>query len=131
MKIRSSLHLTLLVLLSLTLTVPFNFNHAGATQQPQQSSKQSEESQSERDARTLRDFKPGHDMLQRKGVPFDPDKLLDQNWKENLAREFDQMPELRTIRQPGKKLKGVQMAGILYLPEKVDVDGDLVILARQ
>jgi len=130
MKIRSFVNLTLFLLLCLSLTFPFSSNHAVATQQ-QPSPDQSTETKRERDARILRDFKPGHEMLQRKGVPFDPDTLLDPFWKEKLARHFDQMPELRTVRQPGKRLKGVQMAGILYLPEQVELDGDLLILARQ
>lgn len=131
MKIRSFLKLTLFSLLSLSLTFPFTSNHAVATQQQPGSNQSSETTQSERDARTRRDFAPGREMLLRKGVPFDPDTLLDPFWKEKLTREFDQMPELRTVRQPGKRLKGVQMAGVLYLPEKVEVTGDLVILARQ
>src|SRR6185369_14419223 len=130
MKVRRSLYLTVLVLLSVTLTLPFISNHAVATQQ-QPSHNQSNKNKSDRVAQTLQDFKPGRDMLQRKGVPFDPNTLLDPDWKEKLARDFDQMPELQTVRQPGKRLKGVQMAGVLYLPEKVEVDGDLVILARQ
>src|SRR5678815_5147837 len=108
MKFRRSLNLTVLVLLSLTLTVPFTSNHAVATRQ-QPSHNQPKKNKSEQVAQTLQDFKPGREMLQRKGVPFDPDTLLDPDWKEKLARVFDQMPELQTVRQPGKRLKGVQM----------------------
>jgi hypothetical protein len=41
------------------------------------------------------------------------------------------MPEMHLIRRPGKRLKGVQMADILYLPEKVELTGDTVIIANQ
>src|SRR5215212_1404053 len=131
MKIRRTLNLSVFVSLCLSLTLPFNSNHAVATQQQQRSPNQSNETQLKRDARILRDFTPAREMLQRKGVPFDPDTMLDPDWKEKLARQFDEMPELQTVREPGRRLKGVHMAGILYLPEKVQVDGDLVILARQ
>src|ERR1051325_6159271 len=114
MKIRSSLNLTLLSLLFLSLTFPFTSNHAVATQQQPSPNQSNETTQREQHARLLRDFKPGYEMLRQKGVPFDPETLLDPYWKEKLTHEFDQMPELRTVRQPGKRLKGVQMAGVLY-----------------
>src|ERR1044072_1226983 len=93
MKARRYLNLTVLVLLSLALTFPFASNHAVATQQQQPSHNPSSKNKGEQAAQTLKAFKPGREMLQRKGVPFDPDTLLDPDWKEKLGPVFDQMPE--------------------------------------
>jgi hypothetical protein len=88
-------------------------------------------SQAERDARMIEDFKPARDLLKRKGVPFEPEMLLSTRWKELIAPTLAQMPEMRTVRRPGKRLKGVQLGDILYLPETVEITGDTVILANQ
>ncbi|MDT7690244.1 MAG: hypothetical protein QOE46_3003 [Acidobacteriota bacterium] len=40
------------------------------------------------------------------------------------------MPELTEVRKSGDRLKGVQIADTLYLPEKVKLEGDTVILVR-
>lgn len=85
----------------------------------------------ERPARLLKNFKAGRDLLLRKGVPFDPDELLDRGWQAKLSPKPAAMPEVQVSRRPGKRLKGVQLADILYLPEKVELTGDTVILAGQ
>ncbi|MBA3242075.1 MAG: hypothetical protein H0T60_12680 [Acidobacteria bacterium] len=76
-------------------------------------------------------FQPARDLLQQKGVPFEPEVLLNPRWKEHLAPKFAQMPEMQMIRRLGKRCKGAQLADILYLPEKVELTGDTVILANQ
>src|SRR6266496_2769384 len=40
------------------------------------------------------------------------------------------MPELQEVRRGTNRLKGVEMAHTLYLPEKVRLEGDTVILCR-
>ncbi len=75
-------------------------------------------------------FRKGRELLVREGVPFDPDLLLDPQWKVRLKPILDEMPQLQLVRQGGRKLKGVQLAHTLYLPENVQLDGDTVILAR-
>lgn len=77
-------------------------------------------------------FKKGRDLLIKKGVPFEPNDLLELGWRKKLKPKFAQMPEMqetRVVRQG--KLRGVQLADILYLPEKVEITGDTVILANQ
>ena len=69
-------------------------------------------------------------MLLR-GVPFDPDMLLEPDWREKLVPKFALMPELQQSRLGLKKLEGLQLADTLYLPERVELSGDTVILARQ
>jgi hypothetical protein len=86
---------------------------------------------SEAYARRVKDFAPARELLKRKGVPFEPDLLLSRKWAQILAPKFAQMPEMRETRRLGKRFKGVQLGDILYLPEKVEITGDTVLLARQ
>jgi len=80
--------------------------------------------------RKIANFKRTKDLLQKKGVPFDPDILLTPNWRKTLAPNFDQMREMQEVKIGPGKVKGVQLAHTLYLPEKVELTGDTVILVR-
>jgi hypothetical protein len=82
-------------------------------------------------AEKVRAFRSGRDLLLKKGVPFEPNVLLEENWREKLKGAFGQMPEFQEARRGGKKLKGAQVADTLFLPEKVYIEGDTVILARR
>ncbi|HEU4767358.1 MAG TPA: hypothetical protein VFS77_08275, partial [Pyrinomonadaceae bacterium] len=75
-------------------------------------------------------FKRTKELLVRKGVPFEPDILMTPNWRETLAPHFEQIAEMQDVRIGPRRLKGVQMAHTLYLPEKVELVDDTVILAR-
>ena len=77
-----------------------------------------------------KNFEKARKLLEAKKVPFDPDVLLDQNWRKTLKRTLEQMPELHPVKRGGARLKGVQLAHTLYLPEKVTLQGDTVILVR-
>jgi hypothetical protein len=77
-----------------------------------------------------RNFEIANDLLQRKGVPFDPEVLLQKDWQKTLAPLFAQMPEMQEVRYVDKSLQGVELADTLYLPEKIEVTGDLVIVAK-
>jgi len=77
-----------------------------------------------------RDFEPARRLLLNQGVPFDPDLLLEPNWKSALAPVFAQMPEMQISRYQGGPLSGVELADTLYLPEKVQLSYDLVIIAK-
>lgn len=77
-----------------------------------------------------RDFEPARRVLLSQGVPFEPDLLLEPNWQSALAPVFAQMPEMQISRYQGEPLSGVELADTLYLPEKVQVSYDLVIIAR-
>jgi len=77
-----------------------------------------------------RTFEPARQLLMAKGVPFDPDMLLRQDWPRKLKNVFAQMPEMQEVRQIRGKLKGAQFAKTLYLPEKVEMTGDTIIIAE-
>jgi hypothetical protein len=56
---------------------------------------------------------------------------MSPRWKELIGAKLAQMPEMQRARRLGNRLKGVQLADVLYLPEKVELTGDTVILANQ
>jgi len=65
-------------------TIPLSIGDAGKVSAQQQThSKQPDlwPSESEQHARLAENFKPARDMLQRKGVPFEPDLLLSTTGK--------------------------------------------------
>jgi hypothetical protein len=77
-----------------------------------------------------RNFQIASNLLRRKGVPFNPELLLQDGWKDSLGPIFDQMPEMQEVRYVDTLRGGVELADTLYLPEKIQVTGDLVIIAR-
>lgn len=85
----------------------------------------------EQEDRLRRDFQPARELLREKNVPFEPELLMSARWKELIAPKLAQMPEMYMTRRIGKQLKGAQFADVLYLPEKVEVTGDTVIIANQ
>ncbi len=101
-----------------------------SAQQEWQSSNTAGNSQEDREHQR-QNFKPARDLLEQKGVPFEAETLLDADWRDKLAPKFAQMYELKIDRRAGSRLKGVQMANILYLPEKVELTGDTVFIANQ
>ncbi|HKY03791.1 MAG TPA: hypothetical protein VJQ56_02820, partial [Blastocatellia bacterium] len=96
----------------------------------QQSGLDKPDAESARLAERKRNFEPIRKMMMEKGVPFDPDVLLSADWPTRLAPVFARMPEMQTVRYHKLPLAGVQLAGTLYLPEKVQLAGDTIILAR-
>lgn len=88
-------------------------------------------SQDELKARRKAAFLKGRAVLESKGVPFDPDELLEPRWQQKLKRKLDQMPELQLVQQGGSKLKGAQLAHTLYLPDNIQLTGDTVILTQR
>lgn len=82
-------------------------------------------------AEHARGFRRGRDLLVKKGVPFEPNLLLKDGWRQRLKDAFLQMPEMQEVRRAGRKLKGAQLADTLFLPEKIELEGDTVILTRR
>jgi hypothetical protein len=106
-------------------------NRAAAQQEAPSKKSEKRLTPAERGAQMIEDFKPARELLLKKGVPFEPGLLMSPRWKELLAPKLAQMPEMRQVRRLGKSLKGALLADVLYLPEKVELTGDTVILANQ
>src|SRR5215469_11385359 len=51
-------------------------------------------------------FESGRQLLLDKGVPFDPDELLRDNWSQNLKGKLDTMPEMHESRYEKAPLTG-------------------------
>jgi hypothetical protein len=64
-------------------------------------------------------------------VPFEAEALLDPQWRVKIGPALRQMYEMNVTRKASRKLKGVQMADTLYLPEKVELTGDTFIIANK
>src|SRR5687768_6185543 len=55
-------------------------------------------------------FQKAKKLLEKKGMPFNVDELLESDWRDRLAPAFAQMSELRAERRLAKQLAGVQLA---------------------
>lgn len=75
-------------------------------------------------------FKKGRKLLLEYGVPFEPNDLLEYKGPERLLSKLELMPEFKTARQLEGIIKGVNIADTIYLPEKVKLEDDTVIIAR-
>ena len=118
-----SLSLGLLLILQV-----INFSETTSIQQPESQTKEGTAQQQETQEEA---FKPARQLLLRERVPFDPDLLKDAEWRRKLASKLFAMWEMHVSRRSGKQLKGLQLADTLYLPEKVDLTEDTVIIANK
>lgn len=54
-------------------------------------------------------FASGRELLLDVGLPFEPDEFLDLNWRQNLKRALDEMPEMKRVRYRSAPLAGVYL----------------------
>jgi hypothetical protein len=101
-------------------------NRAIETMSRQQFSNQNQEN----DKKANASFKTAQEVLDKANLPFDIQSLTVPRWRQNLAPVFEQMPEMSSVRYETGPLAGVVLADTLYLPEKVEIAGDLVVLAK-
>jgi len=97
---------------------------------PQGNSRTFAQFEAERFEKARLAFTKGHDLLLKENLPFDPNILLTRDWRSRIGKYLAQIPRLLDIRQTGRNLKGVYIAHTLYIPEKAEIKGDTVILAR-
>jgi hypothetical protein len=126
---RYSISLGLAFLLTLLMIAVSSQSGRALAQQPDSQTK-AETSREQQDSEE-KAFKPTRELLRKEGVPFDPDILQDREWRRKLAPKLSAMWEMHVSRRLGKQLKGVQLADILYLPEKVELAEDTVIIANK
>ena len=129
----SIMYYTIVVCLLLASTLPTSegYYRTASLPTPHQEDSRKLQMQEERRARVRKNFEPGRDLLWRKGVPFDPEELLEPNWQRRLAPKFAEISEMQLVRRLGRRFKGVQLADVLYLPEKVELTGDTIIIANK
>jgi hypothetical protein len=96
-----------------------------------QQAQQKAEELAQKKARRKAMFERAAIMLNQKGITFDPFILLEDDWPTRLKPHFDQMPEMQEVRYHTESLQGVHFADTLYLPERVELTDDTVILAKK
>jgi hypothetical protein len=107
-----------------------NFNFASFDLKPQIAQQKAEELARQKALRRT-NFEHTATMLYEKGVPFDPYLLLEDDWPQRLKPALDRMPEMQEVRYHPEPLRGVHFADTLYLPERVELSGDTVIVAKK
>src|ERR1043166_6394762 len=70
------------------------------------------------------------DLLRERGVPFDPELLIDDNWRSEIEPALRLMPEMRETRKLDRVAKGVYLADTVLVPQRVALAGDTFILCR-
>ncbi len=75
-------------------------------------------------------FKKGRDLLLRENLPFYPDLLLSKGWRNKIKVHINQIPKFREVRHVGRYLSGAYIAHTLYIPERAELKGATVILAK-
>lgn len=126
-------YLTICVLMTAgVLAIGLTPNTAHSVLETQQPSPLTQEEKQKRAREARREsFKSGRDLLRKHGVPFDPDLLLEPGFKRKLGPTFAAMREFKESRLVGNQIEGVELADTLFLPERVELTGDTVIIANQ
>ena len=71
------------------------------------------------------------ELLRTRGVPFDPELLIDRDWRSELAPALELMPEMRETLHVTGPMNGVYLADTVLLGTHVTLAGDTFILARE
>src|ERR1051325_8940577 len=58
-------------------------------------------------------FSAARQLLQERGVPFDPDEMLRDGWRKNLKATLASMPEMHVSRYEKEPLHGAYLADTL------------------
>jgi hypothetical protein len=120
-------------LLTLCLAIPTlparAFSLPRSSQQPTQGQQQIEEAKA-RARRMMKAVSQVRKLLREAGVPFEPLTLFRSRWRQRLAPIFESMPEMRANKTQVAALSGVHLANTLHLPNRVELAGDTVILAK-
>jgi hypothetical protein len=70
------------------------------------------------------------DLLRERGVAFDPELLIDDDWRSEIQPALALMPEMSQTRKMDAVPKGVYVADTVLLPQRVTLAGDTFILCR-
>src|SRR5258708_5002905 len=67
-------------------------------------------SAAEKHAKLVENFRAGNDLLQKEGVPFDPNELLSPGWRAKLKPVFAGVPQMHAVRRLGAQIEGALLA---------------------
>ncbi len=76
-------------------------------------------------------FKTLRKLLMERNLPFDPSLFMDKDWRGKISQFPAFTQSLTSTRLTGNKMSGVILADNLYLPEKMALTGDTVIVANR
>jgi hypothetical protein len=69
-------------------------------------------------------------LLAKEKLPFDPTILFARNWKSRVRPYLQLMPEMSKTETLPQRFGGAKIANIVYLPDKIELTGDTIILAN-
>jgi hypothetical protein len=69
-------------------------------------------------------------LLTKERVPFEPTILFARNWKSRVRPYLESMPQMWKTQTLPQRFGGAKIANIVYLPDKIELTGDTVILAN-
>lgn len=130
------LRVTLTWLIVVTLLTAFTgVSNQQATNQVQGNKKFSPDSeksrgQIQRAQRMSGTVRRASKLLMKEKVPFEPTLLFTRDWKSRVRPHLQAMPQMGKTETLPPRFGGAKIANILYLPEKVQLTGDTVILAN-
>lgn len=75
-------------------------------------------------------FRKFRTILLAKGVPFEPNILLEPNWRNHLKNYSSYFDSLTSLYFSNGKINGAIVADNLFLPSNVEITRDTVILAN-
>ena len=70
-------------------------------------------------------------MLKARRVPFDPNLLVESDWRSRIAPALTQMPEMTQNLRVTEPMGGVYFANLVQLPEHTTLKSDTFILTRE
>ncbi len=82
------------------------------------------------DAITRKGFEKSRNLLLQYGLPFEPREIMDRGLRQEVRMKLAAMAEFETSLVTEKKISGVKIADTLYLPEKVELTGDTVLISK-
>jgi hypothetical protein len=69
--------------------------------------------------------------LEKKKIPFDPNIVLHEDWKERIDPALWDLPEIKENKRVNQPLEGVYVANLLMVGEEIELKGDTLLLIRE
>jgi len=69
-------------------------------------------------------------LLDKEKLPFEPTILFARNWKSRVQPYLQSMPQMWKTETLPQRFGGAKIANIIYLPDKIKLTGDTIILAN-
>lgn len=131
LKMRGALVLSISLVLVGFLLNGWVFKHSVVGQNKLETANKKAKQDDEYD-QAVKTFRKGRQLLIDFGLPFEPNELLriDSTNRNKILGKLLSIPDFSTSRLTENTIYGVKIADTLYLPEKVELTGDTVLIAR-